>query len=80
LLKRHPDAQQILVPRHPERFDSEHALSQQQGFTTVRRSSMQAVTADVSVLMGDTMGELLFLYAMADIAFVGGSLVPNGGH
>ncbi|RMV46764.1 3-deoxy-D-manno-octulosonic-acid transferase [Pseudomonas syringae pv. helianthi] len=80
LLKRHPDALLILVPRHPERFDSVHALCQQQGFTTIRRSSMQAVTADVSVLMGDTMGELLFLYALADIAFVGGSLVPNGGH
>ncbi|EPN84399.1 3-deoxy-D-manno-octulosonic-acid transferase, partial [Pseudomonas syringae pv. actinidiae ICMP 19101] len=63
-----------------ERFDSVHALCQQQGFKTVRRSSAQAVTPDVAVLMGDTMGELLFLYALADIAFVGGSLVPNGGH
>ncbi|WP_445379576.1 lipid IV(A) 3-deoxy-D-manno-octulosonic acid transferase [Pseudomonas syringae] len=80
LLTSHPDALLILVPRHPERFDSVHALCQQQGFATVRRSSAQAVTADVSVLMGDTMGELLFLYALADIAFVGGSLVPNGGH
>ncbi|EPN18396.1 3-deoxy-D-manno-octulosonic-acid transferase [Pseudomonas syringae pv. actinidiae ICMP 19070] len=80
LLASHPDALLILVPRHPERFDSVHALCQQQGFKTVRRSSAQAVTPDVAVLMGDTMGELLFLYALADIAFVGGSLVPNGGH
>jgi len=38
------------------------------------------VTSVTSVLVGDTMGELLFLYSLADIAFVGGSLVPNGGH
>lgn len=80
LLLIHPDALLILVPRHPERFDSVHGLCQQQGFTTIRRSGAQAVTPDVSVLLGDTMGELLFLYALADTAFVGGSLVPNGGH
>lgn len=80
LLLSHPDALLILVPRHPERFNSVHDLCQQQGFVTVRRSAGQAVTAGTSVLMGDTMGELLFLYALADCAFVGGSLVPNGGH
>lgn len=80
LLLSHPDALLILVPRHPERFDSVHGLCEQQGFTTIRRSGAQAVTPDVSVLLGDTMGELLFLYALADVAFVGGSLVPNGGH
>jgi 3-deoxy-D-manno-octulosonic-acid transferase len=80
LLISHPDALLILVPRHPERFNSVHDLCQQQGFETVRRSAGQAVTAGTSVLLGDTMGELLFLYALADCAFVGGSLVPNGGH
>ncbi|WP_297832085.1 lipid IV(A) 3-deoxy-D-manno-octulosonic acid transferase [Pseudomonas sp.] len=80
LLISHPDALLILVPRHPERFNSVHDLCQQQGFETVRRSSAQAVTSTTSVLLGDTMGELLFLYALADCAFVGGSLVPNGGH
>jgi 3-deoxy-D-manno-octulosonic-acid transferase len=40
----------------------------------------EPVTATTSVLLGDTMGELLFLYALADSAFVGGSLVPTGGH
>ncbi|WP_296259105.1 MULTISPECIES: lipid IV(A) 3-deoxy-D-manno-octulosonic acid transferase [unclassified Pseudomonas] len=80
VLKSHPDALLILVPRHPERFDSVFALSQQQGFTSVRRSTAAPVTNGTSVLIGDTMGELLFLYALADIAFVGGSLVPNGGH
>ncbi|HXR00231.1 MAG TPA: glycosyltransferase, partial [Pseudomonas sp.] len=47
---------------------------------TVRRSTSAPVASQHSVLVGDTMGELLFLYALADIAFVGGSLVPNGGH
>jgi len=80
LLVSHPDALLILVPRHPERFNSVHDLCQQQGFETVRRSTAQPVSASTSVLLGDTMGELLFLYALADCAFVGGSLVPNGGH
>jgi 3-deoxy-D-manno-octulosonic-acid transferase len=80
LVATHPDALLILVPRHPERFDSVHELCVQQGLATVRRSSGQAVSAQTSVLLGDTMGELLFLYALADCAFVGGSLVPNGGH
>jgi 3-deoxy-D-manno-octulosonic-acid transferase len=80
LLVSHPDALLILVPRHPERFNSVHDLAVQQGFSTVRRSSAQPVMPQTSVLLGDTMGELLFLYALADVAFVGGSLVPNGGH
>ncbi len=80
LLRQHPDALLILVPRHPERFNAVHELCVQQSFTTVRRSATSPVQADTSVLLGDTMGELLFLYALADSAFVGGSLVPNGGH
>ncbi|QXH36269.1 lipid IV(A) 3-deoxy-D-manno-octulosonic acid transferase [Pseudomonas muyukensis] len=79
LLKVHSDALLILVPRHPERFDAVHALCAEQ-FATVRRSGAAAVEASTQVLLGDTMGELLFLYALADIAFVGGSLVPTGGH
>ncbi|NWD47525.1 lipid IV(A) 3-deoxy-D-manno-octulosonic acid transferase [Pseudomonas gingeri] len=80
LLASHPDALLILVPRHPERFNSVFELCRQQGLPTVRRSTAEPVTAQTSVLLGDTMGELLFLYALADSAFVGGSLVPNGGH
>ncbi|QXI06769.1 lipid IV(A) 3-deoxy-D-manno-octulosonic acid transferase [Pseudomonas tensinigenes] len=80
LLANHPDALLILVPRHPERFNSVFELCQREGFTTVRRSTGANVDAQTSVLLGDTMGELLFLYALADSAFVGGSLVPNGGH
>lgn len=80
LLISHPDSLLILVPRHPERFNAVFELCRQQGFATVRRSMGEPVTAGTSVLLGDTMGELLFLYALADSAFVGGSLVPNGGH
>lgn len=80
LLANHPDALLILVPRHPERFNSVFDLCQREDFATVRRSTGANVDAQTSVLLGDTMGELLFLYALADSAFVGGSLVPNGGH
>lgn len=80
LLANHPDALLILVPRHPERFNSVFELCQREGFATVRRSTGANVDAQTSVLLGDTMGELLFLYALADSAFVGGSLVANGGH
>ncbi|MGV2833434.1 lipid IV(A) 3-deoxy-D-manno-octulosonic acid transferase [Pseudomonas shirazensis] len=79
LLQMHADALLILVPRHPERFNAVHALCAEQ-FATVRRSSAELVTDATQVLLGDTMGELLFLYALADIAFVGGSLMPTGGH
>ncbi|AZC15958.1 MULTISPECIES: lipid IV(A) 3-deoxy-D-manno-octulosonic acid transferase [Pseudomonas] len=80
LLASYPNALLILVPRHPERFDSVFELCRQQELATVRRSSGELVTPATSVLLGDTMGELLFLYALADSAFVGGSLVANGGH
>ncbi|MDH4583701.1 3-deoxy-D-manno-octulosonic acid transferase [Pseudomonas sp. BN415] len=80
LLTQRPDALLILVPRHPERFGPVFELCRREGLATVRRSSGALVAQTDSVLVGDTMGELLFLYALADIAFVGGSLVPNGGH
>ncbi|WP_339469297.1 MULTISPECIES: lipid IV(A) 3-deoxy-D-manno-octulosonic acid transferase [unclassified Pseudomonas] len=80
LLDSYPNALLILVPRHQERFGPMFELCEQQGFATVRRSSGEPVTAQTSVLLGDTMGELLFLYALADSAFVGGSLVATGGH
>ncbi|GGE33058.1 3-deoxy-D-manno-octulosonic acid transferase [Halopseudomonas oceani] len=75
-----PDALLILVPRHPERFDSVARQVSEAGFGMVRRSRGALPAADQQVLVGDTMGELVFLYACADLAFVGGSLVPNGGH
>ncbi len=76
--KLYPDAQLILVPRHPERFDEVAILCEQKGFRVSRRSLNDDTEQDV--YLGDTMGELLFLFAVADIAFVGGSLVESGGH
>lgn len=73
-----PDALLILVPRHPERFASAEKLAQAHHMTVVRRSTSQPVTADVDVLLGDSMGELLLYYSLADVAFVGGSLVDTG--
>ncbi len=78
--RHHPDSLLILVPRHPERFDAVAAHCQTAGYPLVRRSSGQACSADTAVYLGDSMGELLLLYAAADVAFVGGSLVPIGGH
>jgi 3-deoxy-D-manno-octulosonic-acid transferase len=75
-----PDLLLILVPRHPERFDSVYQLCTATGLASVRRSTGQPVTASTAVLLGDSMGELLLWYAVADVAFIGGSLVPRGGH
>ena len=80
LLAERDNALLVLVPRHPERFAEVHALCLREGFATVRRSTGMPVAAQTQVLLGDTLGELLFLYALADLAFVGGSLVANGGH
>lgn len=80
LLADYPQALLILVPRHTERFSAVFELCRREGFSTVRRSRGDAVTEQTTVLLGDTLGELLFLYALADLAFVGGSLVENGGH
>lgn len=76
----YPDLLLILVPRHPERFDKVAALSQRAGFKILRRSENGMCTREIQVLVVDTMGELPLFYGTADIAFVGGSLVPKGGH
>lgn len=73
------DALLILVPRHPDRFDEIASLSAQQ-FKTVRRSKNETCDTSTAVYLGDTMGELLLMYSVADVAFVGGSLIPRGGH
>lgn len=70
----------VLVPRHPERFSGVHDLCQAAGFKVLRRSEAQADIAQADILLGDTMGELMLFYGACDIAFVGGSLVPHGGH
>ena len=81
LYTKHPDALLILVPRHPERFASVAQLCEQSGLTWQRRSQHTAITVQTAILLGDTMGELLLWYAIADLALIGNSLLaPGGGH
>lgn len=80
LLQKWPELLLILVPRHPERFRDVEELTQKRGFSFIRRSSNQIPALETQVVIGDTMGELMLLYGIADLAFVGGSLVERGGH
>jgi 3-deoxy-D-manno-octulosonic-acid transferase len=75
-----PDALLVLVPRHRNRFDDVAALLQERGVPFLRRSLDAVGRSDAQVLLLDTLGELMAFYAAADVAFVGGSLVPVGGH
>lgn len=70
----------VLVPRHPERFEAVATLVRQQAFNMVRHSQGGDVGNAIDVVLGDTMGELVKLMAASDVAFVGGSLEPVGGH
>ncbi len=80
LLVQHPRAVMILAPRHPERFPAVAALLEQMSVRFCRRSVWNGESLAGGVFLLDTIGELAALYALADIAFVGGSLVPRGGH
>jgi 3-deoxy-D-manno-octulosonic-acid transferase len=76
-----PSAVMVLAPRHPERFDKVAGLIASSGLAFVRRSSWNAACPiSGGVFLLDSVGELASVYALADIAFVGGSLVPTGGH
>lgn len=75
-----PDCLLVLVPRHPERFDQVAELIQAWNFNSVRRSLGGRCQADADVFLGDSMGELTLFMGAADVAFIGGSLVPHGGH
>ncbi|VAX10790.1 3-deoxy-D-manno-octulosonic acid transferase [hydrothermal vent metagenome] len=70
----------VLVPRHPERFDSAAVLCRKRGLNLVRRSEQKNCTPDTTVFLGDSIGELPVFLAGADVAFMGGSLVQHGGH
>jgi len=70
----------ILVPRHCERFQTVAMEIQARGFSSITRSTGMPPSPDTQVFLCDTVGELPLFYAAADIAFVGGSLVPVGGH
>jgi len=82
-----PDLLTIIVPRHPQRFDEVADLLTGSALTFVRRSSLNheitspadVSQADVSFVLGDSMGEMFAYYAACDVAFIGGSLLPLGG-
>lgn len=80
LLQQFPNLLLILVPRHPERFPDAINLVRQAGLSYITRSSGEVPSTSTQVVVGDTMGELMLLYGIADLAFVGGSLVERGGH
>jgi 3-deoxy-D-manno-octulosonic-acid transferase len=80
VLEKFPDALLVLVPRHPQRFETVRDLLAKRHERSANRSSGKAIAPATSVLLGDTMGELMTFYAAADVAFVAGSLVPIGGH
>jgi 3-deoxy-D-manno-octulosonic-acid transferase len=76
-----PQARLLVAPRHPERFAAVPALVEAAGFRCLRRSALDpAAWGDGEVLLLDTLGELAQVYALASVVFVGGSLVPAGGH
>ncbi len=79
VLQNCPEALLILVPRHPDRFESVVDKVMQEGLTLARRSRGED-PASAQVYLGDTMGELMMLYGASDLAFVGGSLIERGGH
>jgi 3-deoxy-D-manno-octulosonic-acid transferase len=77
---RWPDLLTIIVPRHPARAAAIAALLRQRELRVARRSAAEAIDASVDIYLGDTLGELGLFYRLAGIAFIGGSLVPSGGH
>ncbi len=73
----------VLAPRKPERFDAAARIAEERGWKVARRSRLSLdapLDEDADLVLLDTMGELAGLYRLADVVFVGGSLVPKGGH
>ncbi len=69
----------LIVPRHPQRFSAVANLLEHRGISFQRRSEDLPVSTEVQVVLGDSMGEMFAYYAAADLAFIGGSLLPYGG-
>lgn len=80
VLQQRPDALLLLAPRHPERFRVVEHIVRSLGFRVATRSADGVPTAGHQVCVIDAMGQLMPFFAASDIAFVGGSLVPIGGH
>ena len=85
LVKEFPELRLVIVPRHPERFDGVAQVISESGFNCLRKTQLEErkITGALGrdqVILVDTMGELIDIYRLADLAFVGGSLIPKGGH
>ena len=78
--KKIPELLLVIVPRHPERFADVKKLCEQLRLGVVIRTASDRIYTETAVYLVDTMGELKMLYAASDVAFVGGSMVPRGGH
>jgi 3-deoxy-D-manno-octulosonic-acid transferase len=75
-----PGLRLLLAPRHPERFGEAEEAAHQAGLSCVCRSTLLTPWNGADVLLLDTLGELAQVYSLASVVFVGGSLVPRGGH
>lgn len=80
VLDKFPSALLILVPRHPERFNSVFQEVLKNSLSVVRRSEGKTCDAETQVYFGDTMGEMMLYYSVSDVAFVAGSFITLGGH
>ncbi len=75
-----PDLLTFVAPRHPTRGDDVDEIFQTANLKTVRRTQKANINDDVDIYIADTLGELGLFYSLCDIAFVGGSITPKGGH
>lgn len=80
LLDSHPELLLIAVPRHPESFEEFKSSCKSKQLTFVSKSENKPLDSSQQILVGDTMGELMTMFPAAEIAFIGGSLIPRGGH
>lgn len=87
IIEENPSALLLLVPRHPERFDTVASLVSERGMSLVRRSQWAGLGENnnktlesAQICLIDSMGELMLFYGVSSLAFIGGSLVPVGGH
>ncbi len=80
ILKSIPESLLVIAPRHPHRFERIVELCEKNGYETVLYSNSSQYSSDTQIFILDTLGRLPTYYGASDIAFVGGSLVPNGGH
>ncbi|MBI3358844.1 MAG: 3-deoxy-D-manno-octulosonic acid transferase [Nitrospirae bacterium] len=80
LIVKHPNLMLLIAPRHPDRFDEVASLIKKSGYPYARRSQLAKPHGPSQVILLDSLGELAPTFEFARVVFVGGSLVPHGGH